>query len=170
MAEVEPGNRNTDTGRRILSGKRPVNIDMNPMVDIAFLLLTFFMLATTFSTPQTMEISMPVKPKGEDVRKEQPIKESKALTVVLSANDTIYWFRGITDPKIEITDYSREGIREVLLQKNLEVQGLVVLIKPDETSNFKNLVDILDEMSIAEIGRYAIVDLTPEDRKLITGG
>ncbi|NNC83332.1 MAG: biopolymer transporter ExbD [Flavobacteriales bacterium] len=147
--------------------KKDVEIDMNPMVDLAFLLLTFFMLTTTFATPQAMEIVMPVKPDEEAVEKEQAVKESKTLTIILHDEDEIYWYQGITDPEIEKTDYSPEGIRDLLIKKDQEIEDIVVLIKPSEASTYKNLVDILDEMHITAIQRYAIVDITDDDLALI---
>src|SRR5258708_28260297 len=99
-------------GGKIRSKKSSTKIDMTPMVDLAFLLLTFFILTTTFSKPQTMEITMPEKPKPEDV---QPlVNERKVLTLVLGSNDKIYWYIGITDPKVEVTNFSKEGIRKLL--------------------------------------------------------
>ena len=144
-----------------------IEIDMNPMVDLAFLLLTFFMLTTTFNTPQAMEIVMPAKADERDVVKEQPVKESRTLSIILGANDRIHWFRGITDPDVQTTDYSTDGVRSILLEKNEEINDIVVLIKPTENSNYKNLVDILDEMSVTDIKRYAIVDVLETDRALI---
>ena len=148
--------------------KDSVKIDMNPMVDLAFLLLTFFMLTTTFTLPQTMELVMPAKPKESDLEKEQPVKESKTLSIVLSDEDRIFWFRGITDPDIQETDYSHSGLRKLLLEKSKSIPGLIVLIKPDEKSNYRNLVDVLDEMSITNMQRYAIVDITDDDKQLVS--
>lgn len=131
------------------------------MVDLAFLLLTFFMLATTFNKPQTMEITMPEKPKDES---EQPlVNEKKVLNLLLSDDDKIYWYMGVTTPNPLPTDYSSEGVRKVLIDQSLSVSGLVVLIKPTEKSSYQNLVDILDEMQIANIARYALVEPGPED-------
>jgi len=147
--------------------KKEVDIDMNPMVDLAFLLLTFFMLTTTFQRPQAMELVMPAKPDKEAVIQEQPIKESRALSIYLGNENKIFWFVGLTNPVLETSDYSRNGIRKILLQKNKEIQDVVVLIKPSELSNYQNLVDILDEMAITGIQRYAIIDPTVEDESLI---
>lgn len=144
-----------------------VDIDMNPMVDLAFLLLTFFMLTTTFQRPQAMELVMPAKPDKEAEVQEQPIKESRAMTIYLGEDNRVFWFVGVTDPEVLETSYDRTGIREVLLEKNEEIQDIVVLIKPSEASNYKNLVDILDEMAITNIQRYAIVDAMPSDDELI---
>ena len=147
--------------------KKEVDIDMNPMVDLAFLLLTFFMLTTTFQRPQAMELVMPAKPEKEAIIQEQPIKESRALSIYLGDENKVFWFVGLTDPDVQIADYSKDGIRKVLLEKNEEIQDIVVLIKPADASNYQNLVDILDEMAITGIQRYAIVYPTPEDEILI---
>jgi len=147
--------------------KESIDIDMNPMVDLAFLLLTFFMLTTTFARPQAMELLMPAKPKPGALEKEQPVKESKTLSIVLSENDKIFWYKGITEPIIEETDYSEKGIHTVLEDYKTSVDGLVVLIKPLESSNYKNLVDILDEMKTLGIQRYAITDISAEEKERI---
>ncbi|HEY8401932.1 MAG TPA: biopolymer transporter ExbD, partial [Cytophagaceae bacterium] len=91
---------------------------------------------------------------------------SKAMTIILGENDRIYYYMGIQNPKVEVTDFSDEGIRKVLLQKNREIQGLVVVIKAMETSKFSNMVDILDEMHITNQRKFAIVDITPQDKEL----
>ena len=150
---------------KVRAKKNSTRIDMTPMVDLAFLLLTFFMLTTTFTKPQTMEITMPEKPK-EDT--ELPlVNEKKVLTLILDENDQIYWFVGITDPTVTKTNYAPDGVRKVLEQQNAQIDGMVVLIKPTETSKYKNMVDVLDEMEITNIGRFALVDITPEDLALI---
>lgn len=147
--------------------RKEVDIDMNPMVDLAFLLLTFFMLTTTFSRPQAMELVMPAKPENETQTIEQPIKESRALSIYLGEENKIFWYLGVTEPEVNKSSYDKEGIRRLLLDKNTEIQDIVVLIKPSTLSNYKNLVDILDEMAITGIQRYAIVDATPDDDVLI---
>jgi len=161
MAEVSSGGGKKEKGR---SKKVSTKIDMTPMVDLAFLLITFFMLTTTFSKPQTMEVNMPDK---TDKQEKQPLKESKALTIILGEDDKVYWYTGLTNPKVEVTNYSADGIRKVLLNKNRQIKDLVVLIKAKDVSKYKNIVDILDEMHIANIKRYAIVDFTPTDEELI---
>jgi len=138
---------------------------MTPMVDLAFLLLTFFMLTTTLSKPQTMEITMPEKPKPEDKLPE--VNEKKVVTLILGANDKIYWYHGITDPKVELTDFSPNGIRKVLMKENAEIPGMIILIKPSDESRYKNMVDILDEMNITNMQRYALVPITPTDKELV---
>jgi biopolymer transport protein ExbD len=108
---------------------------------------------------------MPDKPKEND--KPPEVNEKKVLTLLLGDKDKIYWYIGITDPVVEITDYGDEGVRKLLLEKNREIKEMVVLIKPSDESRYKNMVDILDEMNISNIQRYAMVDITPVDEELI---
>ena len=70
---------------------------------------------------------------------------------------------GITDPKVELSNFSNDGIRKVLVQQNAQIKEMVVLIKPSDESKYKNVVDILDEMNISNIARFALVDITPVD-------
>ena len=139
-------------------------VDMTPMVDLGFLLITFFMLTTTFNKPQTMEINMPDKTEKND---EQKIKESKALTIILGRNNKVYWYQGLNNPTVNITDFSDKGLRKLVVDKQREVDGLIILIKPMKKSRFKNVVDILDEMTIVGAERYSLVDITEEDMKLV---
>lgn len=168
MAEIsQSGDGGKKKGGKVRSKKSSTKIDMTPMVDLAFLLLTFFMLTTTFNKPQTMEITMPDKPKETD--KPPEINEKRVLTLLLGDDDKVHWYIGITDPHPETTDFSKDGIRKVLLEKNATIRDLVVLIKPTDESRYKNVVDILDEMNITNIRRYAMVDITQVDRELVAG-
>jgi len=167
MAEIQGGGDDKKKkGGKVRSKKSSTRIDMTPMVDLAFLLLTFFVMTTTLNKPQTMEITMPEKPKKDDPEPPK-VNERDVLTIVLGENDKVYWYTGITDPKIELTDFSATGIRKVLKTKKNEIPKLVVLIKPSDKSKYKNMVDILDEMNISVIQRYAMVDITPTDEELI---
>jgi biopolymer transport protein ExbD len=205
MAELNTGDGGGGGkhGGKVKAKKSSTKIDMTPMVDLAFLLLTFFMLTTTFSKPQAMEINMPVKDKVEDPPK---IPGNQTLTLLLSDKNRIYYYMGADDPNlpptVEYTTFANNGIRKLLIDKNKEInktydkvealkkefldgkidekkykveknkvvgdkKALIVLIKADEQSNYKNLVDILDEMSICNIGRYAIVDITTSETEMI---
>jgi biopolymer transport protein ExbD len=168
MAEIQEKGGGGGKGGKKRSKKQSTKIDMTPMVDLGFLLLTFFILTTTFAKPQTMEISMPVKPKNQDEQSE--LKASNALTLLLSENDKIYWYAGLPDaptaPGVQVTNYSANGIRKILLDRKSN-PDLVVLIKPMEKARYKNMVDLLDEMNITESNKYAIVDVDPRDEKLV---
>lgn len=170
MAELEQksvGKKGKKKGRKKMSTR----IDLTPMVDLGFLLVTFFMLTTTFSKPQTMEINLPVKPKEELSEDQQnELKASKAFNILIGGENKVYWYRGLANEPIEPlteTNFSAEGIRKILLRENAMIENMVVLIKPTDESNYKNVVDILDEMNISDIKRYALVDITPDDLELI---
>lgn len=166
MSEISQGGGGGSKDGKVRVKKASTRIDMTPMVDLAFLLLTFFILTTTLNKPQTMELTMPEKPKAED--KQPEVNEKKVVTLILGPKDKIYWYVGITDPKIEVTDFSKDGIRMVLLKKNNEIPGMIILIKPGKESRYKNMVDILDEMNITEMKRFAMVKITPVDEELVT--
>src|SRR6266853_6460785 len=97
MSEVQQKDSGGDKKhKKIRAKKASTHIDMTPMVDLAFLLLTFFILTTTFSKPKTMEINMPVKPK--DSTEQQKVKESQALTILITDKNKIVWYQGLVDP------------------------------------------------------------------------
>jgi biopolymer transport protein ExbD len=168
MAELEQ-KQASKKGKKKGRKKMSTRIDLTPMVDLGFLLVTFFMLTTTFSKPQTMEINLPVKPKEEVTEDENAVKASKALTIIIGADNRIFWYQGLPDPNNSPseTNFSADGIRKVLQEKNAIIREMVVLIKPSNDAIYKNVVDILDEMSISDIKRYALVDITPVDLGLI---
>jgi biopolymer transport protein ExbD len=163
MAEITQGGGGGKKGGKIRSKKTSTRIDMTPMVDLAFLLLTFFVMTTTLNKPQTMEITMP----EEDEKEPPKVNEKHVLTLVMGKDDRIYWYIGITDPEVKVTNFSHNGIRKLLLEKKRDIPKLIVLIKSLDESKYKNMVDILDEMNINSIQRYAIVDVTPVDKELI---
>ena len=165
MSEVSQDSGGGSKDGKIRSKKSSTKIDMTPMVDLAFLLLTFFMLTTTFNKPQTMEIIMPDKPKVNDTPPE--VNEKKVLTIILGEKDKVYWYKGITEPTVEVTNFSKDGIRKVLVENNQQIKDLLVLIKPADESRYKNTVDILDEMNISNITRFALVQITETDKKLV---
>jgi biopolymer transport protein ExbD len=170
MAELQQKESGGKKGKKKGRKKMSTRIDLTPMVDLGFLLVTFFMLTTTFSKPQTMEINLPVKPKEEVTEEEQnAVKASKALTLIIDGENKIYWYQGIpgADNVPALTNFSADGVRKILVEKNSTIHEMVVLIKPTDEANYKNVVDILDEMNISDIKRYALVDITPLDLELI---
>jgi biopolymer transport protein ExbD len=169
MAEIQQQADSGGKGGKKRAKKSSTKIDMTPMVDLAFLLLTFFMLTTTFSKPTVMQVTMPVKEKD----KEDPtvLKASDAFTVLLGENNKVYYYEGLLDattkPELKLTSYDANGIRKTLLARRRANPGTVVLIKPDDKSNYKNMVDILDEMNITDQKKYALVDISKADQDLI---
>lgn len=205
MAEIEGGGGGGHKkGGKPKGKKLSTRVDFTPMVDLGFLLITFFMLTTSLNKPKTMELNMPVKPNENEPK--SLIKASQAVTVLLTEKNKIvyYFINAVTgEPETpQITDFSDGGIRPMLLRENkkrnpkldsIQVykdlfkaskikesemkeriadikaykDGLIVVIKADDNAKFKNIVDILDEMLICNIGRYAIVDISDPEKELI---
>jgi hypothetical protein len=115
-----------------------------------------------------MEINMPVKTDKEE--EQSKLKASNALTLLLGENDKIYWYAGLPDapaaPGVQVTDFSAKGVRKILLDRKSN-EKLTVLIKPMKESRYKNMVDVLDEMNITDLNKYAIVDVDPRDLELV---
>jgi biopolymer transport protein ExbD len=168
MAEMNVPDKGGGKGPKKMSTR----VDLTPMVDLGFLLITFFMLTTTFNKPQAMEVNMPKKAdKPED---KQEVKESKVLTLIMADNDKVYHYRGVTNPALDSTDFSAEGVRKVILKAQQDVKAqwgdekeLIVLLKSQRKAKFRNLVDVLDEMSITNTQRYAIVDYSNNDSLIV---
>ncbi len=168
MAEIQQGGGGgKKKGGKVRAKKASTKIDMTPMVDLAFLLLTFFILTTTFNKPKTMEVNMPDK--VEDEKEQTKINEKDILNLVLGENNKIYWWIGLTPP-VETTGYGKNGVRKLILEQNRANPKLMILIKPQDKSKYENMVDILDEMDITASKRYAIVDFTPDDKTIIAQG
>lgn len=165
MAEISQSGAEK-SGGKIRSKKQSTKIDMTPMVDLAFLLLTFFILTTTFNKPGIIPLTMP-EPVTDSTRLPL-LKDKNAFSVVLAEENRIYWWIGF-DESPSPTNYSKDGIRKILLEQSKANPNLMVLIKPMEKARYENMVDILDEVEIANITRYAIVDFTEADRGKIAG-
>jgi len=162
MAEINQHQGMASSRAHIRSKKLSTRIDMTPMVDLAFLLLTFFILTTTLSKLKVMEIAMP-----EKTKETTPVPEKRVLTLLLDAGDKVYWRQGITSARLESVKLSHDPINNLLTTKNAEIDKMLVLVKATDKSKYKNLVDIIDELAVAKIERYCIVDITPEDEQLI---
>lgn len=122
MAEVQSNDHDSGKGgkhKKVRAKKQSTHIDMTPMVDLAFLLLTFFMLTTTFGKPKTMEINMPVKPENED----NQTLVNNAVTILLSGDNKIYWYYGELKKETTLTptSYAPDGLRKLLLEKTTEL-------------------------------------------------
>ena len=122
MAEIAKNHRKGATKRR--AKKLSTRVDFTPMVDLGFLLITFFMLATTLNKPQTMEIALPSKEKTPE-SEQTTVKASKAITLLLGQANTVYYYEGTrvneVDPELHATNFSPGGLRQFLLKRNYEV-------------------------------------------------
>jgi len=169
---------------KVRAKKMSTRVDMTPMVDLGFLLITFFMLATTMSKPTSMTLAVPDKTDEQDQEKTEPLKASKVLTLFMGSNDDVYYLDGVAadDDKAEASlKTTRYGfdLRSVIFasQKRINAANpkdekgndpFVVVIKPTPVSTYKNMVDVLDEMAITKSKRYALVEtLTDSEKKLL---
>src|SRR6476620_3702406 len=153
MADIDVGGG--DSGHKKGPGvkkakKLSTRVDMTPMVDLGFLLITFFIFTTSMSQPTTMNLIMP-KDGGEPT----PIKESGALTILPTDNGQVYYYLGRLKPGA-IHACTLKEIRNVIINKKKVTppKDFFVVIKPTETANYGNTIDILDEMTISDVKRY----------------
>jgi biopolymer transport protein ExbD len=152
MAELNTGGGG-EKGGKVRSKKQSTRVDLTAMVDLAFLLITFFMLTTSLSKPLAMDIAKPDKDeKNKDNKLE--LRASQSMTILLGKNNKVAWYMGVvgeSQPTIE----SFADIRSSLLknkQKVKETMGkdIIVIIKPTDGSTYKNFVDIMDELNITK--------------------
>jgi len=172
--------------------KLSTRVNMTPMVDLGFLLITFFIFTTTMSSPKALNLNMPKDTKNDEELNKA--KESGALTIMLGKNNGVYYYEGQLLPdgsnfktanfatiRQEIIDKKKEVIKTHVHDSNCpkiwaENKGdknscldrdFVVVIKPDEDATYRNTVDMLDEMTINNVKRYAMVDITPQELEVV---
>ena len=194
MAQIEGGG---DDGHKKGPGvkkakKLSTRVDMTPMVDLGFLLITFFIFTTTMSSPKALNLNMPKDTKNEEELNKA--KESGALTIMLGKDNGVYYYEGQLLPDgSNFKSASFATIRDEIINKKKEViknhvhdancpkiwaenkgdknscldRDFVVVIKPDQDATYKNTVDILDEMTINGVKRYAMIDITPQEYQVV---
>ena len=158
-------------GPGVKKGKKlSTRVDLTPMVDLGFLLITFFVFTTTMSQPTAMNMNEPKDNTDEPLK----VKQSGVMTILLGSNDQVYYYYGDLDPNTLSQQFKSTNFREirdliVAKKKATPIDDLMYIIKADSTSKFKNAIDILDEMSISAVppGHYAEVDIAPIERMLI---
>ena len=166
MADIDVSGRGGKKGPGVKKAKKlSTRVDMTPMVDLGFLLITFFIFSTTMAQPTAMQLIMPKD--TENLEEQTKVKASGALTIMLGKSDGVYYYEGDDPTKMLSTNY--KDVREVIInkKKSTKPDDFVVVIKPNDEANYKNVVAILDEMTINEIKRYAMVDISPVEQELI---
>jgi biopolymer transport protein ExbD len=183
--------------------KLSTRVDMTPMVDLGFLLITFFIFTATMSSPTTLPLNMPKD--VDDDEKKTEVKQSGVLTIILGKGNQVYYYEGqleVSEGKNNFKSSNFKDIRKVIMDKKKDVMGrfnaatadpescaaekasakkngdpdwenackdmdFVVIIKPNEEATYKNTVDILDEMAINQVKRYAMVKVLEDENKLV---
>ena len=167
MAELDTSGGGKHKGGKVRSKKASTRVDLTAMVDLAFLLITFFMLTTTLAKKKELDLAMP----DNSVKTIQlPIAETRTMTVLLGSHNKIEWYMGLpgkTAPTVD--NYGKDGLRKALIENGKNVAAthsapdnfMIVLIKPSDKSTYENLVTTLDETNIAGIKSRAIVQILP---------
>ena len=196
MANIDTGGGdNHKKGPGVKKAKKlSTRVDMTPMVDLGFLLITFFIFTATLSTPSTLDLNMPKDTNKED--EQTKTKQSGALTIMLGKNDQVYYYEGELLPENASAIFKQttfQKIRQIIIDKKKSVissytpnaaceakakeknkpvsdcwdEDFVVVIKPNEDATYKNTVDILDEMTINNVKRFAMVKISDTEKQLI---
>ncbi|MEY4703540.1 MAG: hypothetical protein RIR96_1437 [Bacteroidota bacterium] len=159
-------------GPGVKKGKKlSTRVDLTPMVDLGFLLITFFVFTTTMSQSTAMNMN---EPKDDDTTQQLKVKNSGAMTILLGKADQVYYYYGQLDPnklseQFKSTTFKQIRDEIVSKKKATPIDDLMYIIKSDDESTFRNAIDILDEMSICNVppGHYAEVDMTDTEKLLI---
>lgn len=167
MADIEIKNVKKKKGVRKLIKKR-LAVDFTPMVDLGFLLITFFILTTSLAKPTITKLYIP-----KDDTAKTLICESCALTILPVGHNELFYYEGMMGSNTIANKITYSALREIVQKKRQEVQqirgtaeDMVVIIKPGRQSSYKNLLDILDEISINDIRHYFISEKDDIDKKL----
>lgn len=166
MAELNEKAAAAKSNGRVRSTKKILRVDLTAMVDLAFLLITFFILTTTLQKPRSMDLAMP-----DDGPAKGEAAASRTMTVLIGAKDKLSWYIGETAKPIiapTVESFYGAGIRKALIEQSARIkkeQGkeMIVLIKPSDKSNYENMVTLMDELNITNNAIRAIVDITPGD-------
>lgn len=198
MASIENEGGQEKKGPGVKKAKKlSTRVDMTPMVDLGFLLITFFVFTATMQTPTTMDLNMPKD--TQKTEEQNQAKESGALTILLGKDNQVYYYLGkLKEDASNFQQTTFKGIRDVIINRKKEVisnyrpspddeeliqkakergdpdwqnaakdKDFTVIIKPDQDATYKNTVDILDEMTINNVKRFAMIKITPQEYELI---
>ena len=157
MAEINQDKGSHKKGGKKRSKKLSTRIDFTPMVDLGFLLITFFMLATTLIKPQTMEITMP-STKDTSVDNQTVAKASQAVTLILGKDNKVFYYFGKTETaKLTVTDYSANGLRKLLLEKNYDIAKQIADLKAEKERTHMDEEEYAKQASKIKSGKNAPV-------------
>jgi biopolymer transport protein ExbD len=136
------------------------------MVDLGFLLITFFILTTSLQTPVGLKLVLP-----DDSPTSEPslAPESKTVSIILTENNFAY-YKGNNLHTLQFAPTSSVALRTIIqnhiqqiIRQNGKRNEAIILIKPTSTSSYAQLVNCLDEMTINDIKKYVVMDATKDE-------
>lgn len=143
---------------KVFQKKKIIRVDMTPMVDLGFLLITFFMLATSFSKPNVMDLGLPAG--GQESGTVIDVKNQ--ITFIIGKDNRVFYYQGekkdLNTNMLKETTFSNSGITKIIETAKKEL--FTVIIKPTDDAKYKNFVDMLDEMEITKSDRYGISEIS----------
>ncbi|MCX8533736.1 ExbD/TolR family protein [Chryseobacterium luquanense] len=153
--------------------KKNVKIDMTPMVDLNFLLLMFFMFTSSFSKPNVMDLGLPGKDPNPHPINDIVIDQRNQITFIIGENNRIFYHQSnekdLTDSGLKETDYNGLNVSKIIseaYQKAPKKEIFTIIVKPTDDANYKNFVDMMDNISISKKERYGISDIKPWEKKV----
>lgn len=166
MAEINTSTNQKKRGLVKRATKKDTRVDLTPMVDLGFLLITFFVLTTTMAKPKVLKLAEPMK---SNIKTKVP--ESLTTTFLLSKENRVYYRHGLLQD-YSITDFSDAGVRKVIADKrnllgSVRKDSMIVVIKPADLSNMQNFVDIMDEIAISGLKIYFVDELNAADKDFL---
>lgn len=166
MAEI----MTSENGSGRTSRKKPIRVDMTPMVDLGFLLITFFMFTTNFSKPNVMDLSYPPK---NDKEVTADIDYKNQITFIMGKDNRVFYHQSpVAELKVENlkeTDFNGIKISKIIAEAKKAAtrpEIFTIIIKPTDDANYKNFVDMLDNMAITKSDKYGISDVKPQEEKV----
>jgi len=152
--------------------KKPIKIDMTPMVDLNFLLLMFFMFTSSFTKPNVMDLGLPAKDPNP-ILTNYDIDYRNQITFIIGENNRIFYHQGnekdLTEAGLKETDYNGLNVSKIIsnaYEKAPKKENFTIIVKPTDDANYKNFVDMMDNISISKKERYGISDIKPWEKKV----
>jgi len=161
MAEVQSSSNDKHNKVGVTKSKKlSTRVDLTPMVDLGFLLITFFIFTTSLSEPKTMGLVLP-----KDSTDSIAVAQGKVLNLLLAENDKLFYYHGDNIGEMNCTNFSAKGLRSIIRDKQEAVKNIygdkketIIIIRPSSGCSYKNVVDVLDEIIITDIKKYVLMD------------
>lgn len=169
MAEVIAQEKQGGSKQR----KKMIRMDMTPMVDLGFLLITFFMFTTNFTKPNVMDLGLPAKDINPNPINRPVIDPLNQVTFILGKDNRVFYHQSskedLNKSNLKETNFSGINITKIISEaynKAPNKENFTIIIEPTDDANYKNFVDVLDNIAISKKERYGITDIKPWEKKV----